>query len=98
MSPAKYRSSHGEQVFEVRALTSSNTPPSELKQSPRVRWLKGLERKFTDRKVRGSNPISASRLALSRPEQSGETAVVMKLEHEDILEYHPEKIERLGTE
>ncbi|KAG5452702.1 hypothetical protein CSKR_102129 [Clonorchis sinensis] len=31
-----------------------------------ARWLKWLEREFTDRKVRGSNPTSASRLPLSR--------------------------------
>ncbi|KER24809.1 hypothetical protein T265_14332, partial [Opisthorchis viverrini] len=30
------------------------------------RWLKWLEREFTDRKVRGSNPTSATRLPLSR--------------------------------
>ncbi|KER21946.1 hypothetical protein T265_09846 [Opisthorchis viverrini] len=29
-------------------------------------WLKWLEREFTDRKVRGSNPTSATRLPLSR--------------------------------
>ncbi|KER23929.1 hypothetical protein T265_14528, partial [Opisthorchis viverrini] len=31
-----------------------------------VRWPKWLERGFTDRKVRGSNPTFASRLPLSR--------------------------------
>ncbi|KAG5447960.1 hypothetical protein CSKR_100924 [Clonorchis sinensis] len=36
-----------------------------------VRWLKWLERKFTDRKVCGSNPNSASRLPLSRLGQPG---------------------------
>ncbi|KAG5452531.1 hypothetical protein CSKR_103330 [Clonorchis sinensis] len=35
------------------------------------RWLKWLEREFTDRKVRGSNPTSASRLLLSRLGQPG---------------------------
>ncbi|KAG5452151.1 hypothetical protein CSKR_108326 [Clonorchis sinensis] len=34
-------------------------------------WLKGLEHEFTDRKVRGSNPNSASRLPLSRLGQPG---------------------------
>ncbi|KAG5448904.1 hypothetical protein CSKR_103473, partial [Clonorchis sinensis] len=34
--------------------------------SVRARWLKWLEREFADRKVRGSNPTSASRLPLSR--------------------------------
>ncbi|KAG5445918.1 hypothetical protein CSKR_111960 [Clonorchis sinensis] len=32
----------------------------------RVRWLRWLEREFTDRKVLRSNPTSASRLPLSR--------------------------------
>ncbi|KAG5450665.1 hypothetical protein CSKR_108785 [Clonorchis sinensis] len=32
----------------------------------RARWFKWLERELTDRKVRGSNPTSASRLPLSR--------------------------------
>ncbi|KER22525.1 hypothetical protein T265_14831, partial [Opisthorchis viverrini] len=31
-----------------------------------TKWPKWLEREFTDRKVRGSNPTSASRLPLSR--------------------------------
>ncbi|KER29364.1 hypothetical protein T265_13392, partial [Opisthorchis viverrini] len=31
-----------------------------------ARWPKWLEHEFTDRKVRGSNPTSASRLPLSR--------------------------------
>ncbi|KAG5454601.1 hypothetical protein CSKR_110956 [Clonorchis sinensis] len=35
------------------------------------RWLNWLERESTDRKVRGSNPTSASRLALSRLRQPG---------------------------
>ncbi|KAG5447262.1 hypothetical protein CSKR_108639 [Clonorchis sinensis] len=36
-----------------------------------ARWLKWLERKFAARKVRGSNPTSASRLPLSRLGQPG---------------------------
>ncbi|KAG5452465.1 hypothetical protein CSKR_110233 [Clonorchis sinensis] len=36
-----------------------------------ARWLKWLERELTDRKVRGSNPTSASRLPLSRLGQPG---------------------------
>ncbi|KER33680.1 hypothetical protein T265_00561 [Opisthorchis viverrini] len=36
-----------------------------------MRWLKWLEREFTDRKVRGSNPTPASRLPLSRLGQPG---------------------------
>ncbi|KAG5451281.1 hypothetical protein CSKR_106562 [Clonorchis sinensis] len=36
-----------------------------------LRWLKWSARKFTDRKVRGSSPTSASRLPLSRLGQLG---------------------------
>ncbi|KAG5454334.1 Trafficking kinesin-binding protein 1, partial [Clonorchis sinensis] len=36
-----------------------------------ARWLKWLEREFTDLKVRGSNPTSASRFPLSRLGQPG---------------------------
>ncbi|KER31841.1 hypothetical protein T265_01933 [Opisthorchis viverrini] len=36
-----------------------------------ARWLKGLEHEFTDRKVCGSNPTSASQLPLSRLGQPG---------------------------
>ncbi|KAG5451639.1 hypothetical protein CSKR_111803 [Clonorchis sinensis] len=36
-----------------------------------ARWPKWLEREFTDRKVRGSNPTSSSRLPLSRLGQPG---------------------------
>ncbi|KAG5446483.1 hypothetical protein CSKR_114056 [Clonorchis sinensis] len=36
-----------------------------------ARWPKWLEREFTDRQVRGSNPTSASRLLLSRLGQPG---------------------------
>ncbi|KER25018.1 hypothetical protein T265_14287, partial [Opisthorchis viverrini] len=36
-----------------------------------ARWSKWLERGFTDRKVRGSNPTSATRLPLSRLGQPG---------------------------
>ncbi|KAG5452930.1 hypothetical protein CSKR_107478 [Clonorchis sinensis] len=36
-----------------------------------ARWRKWLERELTDRKVRGSNPTSASRLLLSRLGQPG---------------------------
>ncbi|KAG5454363.1 hypothetical protein CSKR_113909 [Clonorchis sinensis] len=40
-------------------------------KSTGARWLVWLEREFTDRKVRGSNPTSASRLPLSRLGQPG---------------------------
>ncbi|GAA53134.1 DC-STAMP domain-containing protein 2 [Clonorchis sinensis] len=36
-----------------------------------TRWLKWLEREFTDRQIRDSNPTSAYRLPLSRFEQPG---------------------------
>ncbi|KER33032.1 hypothetical protein T265_00943 [Opisthorchis viverrini] len=36
-----------------------------------ARWPKWLEREFTNRKVRGSNPTSATRLPLSRLGQPG---------------------------
>ncbi|KAG5454567.1 hypothetical protein CSKR_105468 [Clonorchis sinensis] len=36
-----------------------------------------LEREFTDRKVRGSNPTSASRLPLSRLGQPGSTVALV---------------------
>ncbi|KER20209.1 hypothetical protein T265_15371, partial [Opisthorchis viverrini] len=38
-----------------------------------ARWPKSLEREFTDRKVRGSNPSSASRLPLFRLGRPGST-------------------------
>ncbi|KER31580.1 hypothetical protein T265_02218 [Opisthorchis viverrini] len=41
------------------------------KLSEGVRWSKWLQREFTDRKVRGSNPTSVSRLFLSRLGQPG---------------------------
>ncbi|KAG5446370.1 hypothetical protein CSKR_110252 [Clonorchis sinensis] len=40
-------------------------------------WLKWLEREFTDRKVRGSNPTSASRHPLSRLGQPGNIPALM---------------------
>ncbi|KAG5451459.1 hypothetical protein CSKR_107624 [Clonorchis sinensis] len=52
----------------------------EVPQIPSVmvaRWLKWLEREFTDRKVRGSNPTSASRLPLSRRGQPGSIPALM---------------------
>ncbi|KAG5442256.1 hypothetical protein CSKR_100159 [Clonorchis sinensis] len=41
------------------------------------RWLKWLEREFTDRKVRGSNRTSASRLPLSRLGQPGSISALV---------------------
>ncbi|KAG5441434.1 hypothetical protein CSKR_107659, partial [Clonorchis sinensis] len=42
-----------------------------LTKTTLARWLKWLEREFTDPKVRGSNPTAASRLPLSRLGQPG---------------------------
>ncbi|KER23522.1 LOW QUALITY PROTEIN: hypothetical protein T265_14625 [Opisthorchis viverrini] len=42
-----------------------------LRLSYQARWPKWLEREFTDRKVRGSNPAFATRLPLSRLRQPG---------------------------
>ncbi|KAG5442289.1 hypothetical protein CSKR_104861 [Clonorchis sinensis] len=42
-----------------------------------LRWLKWVEREFTDRKVRGSNPTSASRLPLSRLGQPGSISALV---------------------
>ncbi|KAG5445277.1 hypothetical protein CSKR_107331 [Clonorchis sinensis] len=41
------------------------------------RWLKWLEREFTDRKVRGSNLTAASRIPLSRLRQLGSIPVLV---------------------
>ncbi|KAG5450137.1 hypothetical protein CSKR_112663, partial [Clonorchis sinensis] len=62
--------------------SSHNSPPVSSKPqedvrgiqhycTTRARWPKWLEREFTDQKVRGSNPTSASRLPLSRLGQPG---------------------------
>ncbi|KAG5447170.1 hypothetical protein CSKR_106415, partial [Clonorchis sinensis] len=57
----------------LQSLNASTLPVfHRLLLSPReARWLKWLERESTDRKVRGSNPTSASRLPLSRLGQPG---------------------------
>ncbi|KAG5443929.1 hypothetical protein CSKR_100821 [Clonorchis sinensis] len=56
-------------------------PNSLVRWTPTgARWLKWLEREFTDRKARGSNPTSASRLPLSRLGQPGSlSALVLPL-------------------
>ncbi|KAG5447083.1 hypothetical protein CSKR_108821 [Clonorchis sinensis] len=46
-------------------------PQQPLDHQGGVRWLKWLQRQFTDWKVRGSNPTSACRLPLSRVGQPG---------------------------
>ncbi|KAG5452999.1 hypothetical protein CSKR_109419 [Clonorchis sinensis] len=52
---------------------------SNLMSAVGARWLKRLEREFTDRKVRGSNPTSASRLNLSRLGQPGSIPALVLL-------------------
>ncbi|KER21078.1 hypothetical protein T265_10522 [Opisthorchis viverrini] len=44
----------------------------------RARWPQWLEREFTDRKVYGSNPSSASRLLPSRFGQPGSTPALVQ--------------------
>ncbi|KAG5452452.1 hypothetical protein CSKR_201682, partial [Clonorchis sinensis] len=56
-----------DRLFAIYSLTAA---PCFGRRVPR-RWRKWLERIFTDRKVRGSNPTSASRLPLSRLGQPG---------------------------
>ncbi|KER23350.1 hypothetical protein T265_08760 [Opisthorchis viverrini] len=53
------------------------TMSSPLSPQKRARWPKWLEREFTDRKVCGSNPTSASRLPLSRLGQPGSIPVLV---------------------
>ncbi|KAG5453011.1 hypothetical protein CSKR_109430 [Clonorchis sinensis] len=60
ISPAKHRRSHGDPTLEG----------IDANRLEMARWL-WLEREFTDRNVRGSNPTSASRLPLSRLGQPG---------------------------
>ncbi|KER23200.1 hypothetical protein T265_14686, partial [Opisthorchis viverrini] len=45
--------------------------------SPGERWFNWLERKFINRKVRGSNPTSVSQLPMSRPGQPGSNPVLV---------------------
>ncbi|KER24477.1 hypothetical protein T265_07847 [Opisthorchis viverrini] len=60
-------------VIHRRGRTSSYDLCLRNKQSMKrwTKWPKWLEREFTDRKVRGSNPTSASQLPLSRLGQPG---------------------------
>ncbi|KAG5447119.1 hypothetical protein CSKR_107586 [Clonorchis sinensis] len=58
-------------IKAVQAASNCPTLQSAVCTSEMARWLKWLEREFTDRKVRGSNPTSASRLPLSRFGQPG---------------------------
>ncbi|KER28146.1 hypothetical protein T265_04977 [Opisthorchis viverrini] len=58
-----------ELVETTAAMENALTNQEHRVKMIQTRWSKWLERKLTDRKVRGSNPISASRLPLSRPGQ-----------------------------
>ncbi|KER25299.1 hypothetical protein T265_07234 [Opisthorchis viverrini] len=71
--PSLDRSRVAEVGFEPRSVNSRSTHLGHLAPNKRIKtfrsirkWLKWLEREFTDRKVRGSNPTSATRLLLSR--------------------------------
>ncbi|KER25612.1 LOW QUALITY PROTEIN: hypothetical protein T265_14179, partial [Opisthorchis viverrini] len=54
-----------------RPAVTLSVPSFHATQSKGARWPKWLDREFTDRKVRGSNPTSASQLPLSRLGQPG---------------------------
>ncbi|KAG5450703.1 hypothetical protein CSKR_102923 [Clonorchis sinensis] len=69
-----------------RERPSRNISPSEsrcavyfcvLIGTAEAGWLKWLEREFNNRKVRGSNPTSASRLPLSRLGQPGSISALV---------------------
>ncbi|KAG5447576.1 hypothetical protein CSKR_101342 [Clonorchis sinensis] len=62
------------------SVLPNETHRRDYQQESGARWLKWLEREFTDRKVRGSNPTSASRLHLPRLGQPRSiTALVLPL-------------------
>ncbi|KAG5441728.1 hypothetical protein CSKR_110671 [Clonorchis sinensis] len=61
--------------FQCLSLDSILVIVTKLRE--RAGWLKWLEREFTDRKVRGSNPTSASRLPLSRLGQPGSISALV---------------------
>ncbi|KAG5447959.1 hypothetical protein CSKR_100925 [Clonorchis sinensis] len=84
--PVRRTASTASKIFVITSIRQiKHCPPRSLHHSDRgssltpsslvavlgTGWLKWLEREFTDRKVRGSNPISVSRLPLSRLGQSG---------------------------
>ncbi|KER26486.1 hypothetical protein T265_13986, partial [Opisthorchis viverrini] len=60
---------------QPRGISASMFPSSDvaarLQLNDTTRWPKGLEREFTNRKVHGSNPTSASQFPLSRLGQPG---------------------------
>ncbi|KAG5442831.1 hypothetical protein CSKR_110801 [Clonorchis sinensis] len=55
----------------VNAMRGRNPACCSQATTSRAGWTKWLEREFTDRKVRGSNPTFASRLPVSRLGQPG---------------------------
>ncbi|KER31036.1 hypothetical protein T265_02601 [Opisthorchis viverrini] len=67
-------------TFELLSISFKGSVPSNTRNCLLgARWTKWLEREFTDRKARGSNPISASRLPLSRLGQPGSIPALVPL-------------------
>ncbi|KAG5453450.1 hypothetical protein CSKR_100538 [Clonorchis sinensis] len=58
-------------------VTFIDLPIPIERNPPNARWLKWLEREFTARNVRDSNPTSASRLPLSRLGQPGSISALV---------------------
>ncbi|KER29428.1 hypothetical protein T265_03993 [Opisthorchis viverrini] len=52
-------------ILPIRECDQGPFDPMVLPDATWARWSKWLEREFTDRKVRGSNPTSATRLPLA---------------------------------
>ncbi|KER24697.1 hypothetical protein T265_07699 [Opisthorchis viverrini] len=67
----------GESFRQNQIGTRMNATSIGSKKQVDARWTKRLEREFTDRKVRGSNPTSASRLPPSRFGQLGSIRALM---------------------
>ncbi|KAG5445308.1 hypothetical protein CSKR_105793, partial [Clonorchis sinensis] len=75
LSPPSSQSGNLEESGSISAIDIDRSPFPIL--SPAKRMDQWLERKFTDRKVCGSNPTSASRLPLSRLGQPGSIPALM---------------------
>ncbi|KAG5455238.1 hypothetical protein CSKR_106460 [Clonorchis sinensis] len=69
------------ELFRIYRLgsISVNTDVAVFDDVWEKRWLRWLEREFTDRKVRGSNPTSACRLPLSRLGHAGSIPALVLL-------------------
>ncbi|KAG5449416.1 hypothetical protein CSKR_107566 [Clonorchis sinensis] len=81
-SGLEYRAPQNPWLSERTCMSSVRKPLVQVRYLPRpnqfgARWLKWLEREFTDRKVCGSNPTSASRLPLSRLGQPGSISALV---------------------